>query len=239
MQFPVKRAFVRAVPLAAGAALAATALAAVPASAATTTLHRDDAAGAPYSGDWQISTVGPLNFSIAFLGATVTANCEYAKLTGTVTGTGAGTLGTGEVGPCTASNGGTSPAITFENLQGVGGQVSHAPVAGGRDGTLAVTGNLNFKLEGEFLGRVRTCYYGFRTGNSTGATFDLFNGDNAQRPVPSSNDLQGTLANIRLVKQPGSDWLCGDNGSGSGQAVARGETTAGSGVFDQRLYLTS
>ncbi|KAB2347495.1 hypothetical protein [Actinomadura rudentiformis] len=235
MQFPVERAL----PLAACAAIAVTALSAVPATAATTTIHRDNATGAPYAGNWQISTVGPLNFSITFLGAKVTATCEDAKLNGTVTAAGAGTLATGSVGACTASTGQTSPAITFENLQDVGGQVTYAPVQGGRDGTLAVTGNLNFKLEGEILGRVRTCYYGFRTGNSEGASFDIYNGDNPQRPVPSSNDVQGTLANITLVRLPGSDWLCGSNGTGSGQAVARGETVSGSGVFDQRLYVTS
>ncbi|GAA2600026.1 hypothetical protein SMC26_19640 [Actinomadura fulvescens] len=243
MQFPVRRAVPpaarAAVSLAACAAMAGTALAAVPASAATTTIHRDNAAGAPYAGNWQISTIGPLKFSIVFLGATITATCEDAKLNGAVTSTGTGTLANGSVGACTASNGQTSPAITFDNLQGVGGQVTHAPVQGGRDGILAVTGNLNFKLEGEFLGRVRTCYYGFRTGNSEGASFDIYNGDNPRRPVPSSNDVQGTLANITLVKLPGSDWLCGSNGTGSGQAVARGETVAGSGVFDQRLYVTS
>lgn len=67
-----------AAPLA--AATAALALTAPAASAATTTIRQETATGAPYSGNWQVATVGALTFSVDYLGAKVTGSCDGAEL---------------------------------------------------------------------------------------------------------------------------------------------------------------
>ncbi|MFD0905567.1 hypothetical protein [Actinomadura sediminis] len=220
------------------AAAAAATLAAGPAAAATTTVRAGTATGAPYSGNWQVSTVGPLEFSVVFLGVTVTGTCDGAELRGTVESTGAGALTSGSLGACETSNGLSSPPTDLGELPADSGRVAHDPVPGGRDGTLTIDGDLTFTLEGEFLGRVRTCHYGFRTGGEDGLSFDVYNRDNPNRPLPGVDDAQGEATGITLVKKPGSDFFCPSDGTGGGTAVARGETTPGSGVFDQKLYLT-
>ncbi|OLT30055.1 hypothetical protein BJF79_39735 [Actinomadura sp. CNU-125] len=220
------------------AAAAAATLTAGVASAATTTIREDTAAGAPYSGAWQVSTVGPLEFSVVFLGVTVTGTCDGAELRGTVQSTGAGALTSASIGACETSNGLSSPATDLGELPANTGEVAYDPVAGGRDGTLSINGDLVFSLEGEFLGRVRTCNYGFQTGGEDGLSFDVYNRDNPNRPLPDVDDAQGAATDITLVKKPGSDFFCPSDGTGSGTAVARGESTPGSGVFDQKLYLT-
>lgn len=220
------------------AAAAAATLAAGPAAAATTTVRADTATGAPYSGNWQVSTVGPLEFSVVFLGVTVTGTCDGAELVGTVESAGAGALTSASIGACETSNGLSSPPTDLGELPANTGQVAYDPVPGGRDGTLAINGDLTFSLEGEFLGRVRTCNYGFQTDGRDGLSFDVYNRDNPNRPLPDVDDAQGEASEITLVKKPGSDFFCPSNGTGSGTALARGETTPGSGAFDQKLYLT-
>ncbi|MBO2454231.1 hypothetical protein J4573_44590 [Actinomadura barringtoniae] len=212
--------------------------AAATSSAATTTIRSETATGAPYAGNWQVSTVGPVTFAITFLGIKVTGSCDNANLKGTVQSNGAGALTAASIGACKTSNGLSSPASDLGDLPSNTGQVTYAPVSGGRDGTLAINGNLTFKLEGDFLGKLRTCYYGFRTGGADGLAFDIYNRDNPNRPLPN-DDAQGKSTNITLVKLTGSDGLCPSNGTGSASAIARGESVAGSGNFDRKLYLTS
>ncbi|HEX2314555.1 MAG TPA: hypothetical protein VHJ17_12510 [Thermomonospora sp.] len=226
-----------AVPVAAACAL--TALTALPASAATTTVRKDTATGAPYSGNWRITTVGPLNFSTVILGQQVTAVCDDAQLTGTVTSTGAGELTGASVGECTTSGGISAGGITFGELPEIQGQVTYAPVPGGRDGTLDFAEGITIKLEGVFLGVKRTCYYGLRGRDGGGLAFDIFNRDNPNRPLPGLDDAQGTMVDATAYKLPGSALICPNTGTGSGRGIARGETVPGSGVFDQKLYVTS
>ncbi|MEU8803996.1 hypothetical protein [Spirillospora sp. NPDC048819] len=223
------------------AASAALALAAGTASAATTTVREETATGAPYSGNWQVSTVGPLTFSVDFLGSEVTGSCESATLEGTVVSTGAGELTAASIGACETSNGLSSPAtdLDLSEVPDKSGQVAYDPVAGGRDGTLTINAGLSFKIEGKILGFTVTCYYGFQTGGTPGLAFDVYNRDNPNRPLPGLDDAQGASDDITLVRQSGSSGLCPSNGTGSGAATARGETTPGSGVFDRKLYLTS
>ncbi|MFD0690982.1 hypothetical protein [Actinomadura fibrosa] len=222
------------------AACAALALTAPAASAATTTVRQETATGAPYSGNWQVSTVGTLDFAITFLGIRVTGTCDGANLKGTVQSTGPGALTAASIGACRTSNGFSSPAtdLDLSTVPDKSGAVTYAPVAGGRDGVLTINGALRFKIEGEFLGSVRTCWYKFRTGTTDGLAFDVYNRDNPNRPLPN-DDAQGKSSNITLVRDTGSDLLCPSNGTGSGAAIARGESTPGSGVFDRKLYLTS
>ncbi|NKZ05203.1 hypothetical protein HGB48_15825 [Actinomadura latina] len=227
-----------AAPLA--AATAALALTASGASAATTTIRQDTAAGAPYSGNWQVATVGTLDFSVNYLGMKVTGSCDSATLQGTVESAGAGELTAASIGACRTSNGLSSPATDLDlgDVADRGGQVAYDPVAGGRDGILSINGGLRFKMEGKILGIPITCYYGFQTGDTPGLRFDVYNRDNPNRPLPDQDDAQGSADDIVLVRQTGSSSLCPSNGTGSGAAIARGESTPGSGVFDRKLYLT-
>ncbi|XRQ14442.1 hypothetical protein ACN3XK_27285 [Actinomadura welshii] len=223
------------------AASAALALTAGTASAATTTIREDTATGTPYSGNWQVSTVGPLAFSVDFLGSTVTGTCEGATLQGTVEPAGSGELTAASIGACETSNGFGSPAsdLDLSEVPDRSGSVAYAPVDGGRDGVLSINAGLSFKIEGRVLGFPITCYYGFQTGGTPGLAFDVYNRDNPNRPLPGHDDAQGASDDITLVRQQGSSALCPSDGTGSGAAIARGESDPGSGVFDRKLYLTS
>ncbi|QKW36690.1 hypothetical protein HUT06_23900 [Actinomadura sp. NAK00032] len=236
MKAPITRL---AVPLA--AASAALAVTAAGASAATTTVRAETAAGAPYSGNWQVATVGPLTFSVDYLGSQITGSCDGATLQGTVVSTGAGELTAASIGACQTSNGLSSPAsdLDLSELPDKSGQIAYDPVAGGRDGVLSINGGLRFKLEGKVFGITVTCYYGFETAGTPGLSFDVYNRDNPNRPLPDLDDAQGKSDDITLVRQSGSSLLCPSNGTGSGAGTARGESTPGSGVFDRKLYLTS
>lgn len=229
--------------LAASAVAAAAAVALTPgtASADTTTLREETAAGAPYSGNWQVSTVGPLVFSVDFLGSRVTGTCESATLQGTVESNGEGELTAASLGACETSNGFSSPPTDLDlgEVPDRGGRVAYDPVEGGRDGVLTVDAGLQFTVEARVLGFTVTCHYGFRTGGAPGLALDVYNRDNANRPLPGHDDLQGASDDIALERLPGSSALCPSNGTGGGAAVARGESTPGSGVFDRKLYLTS
>ncbi|TDC48277.1 hypothetical protein E1281_25035 [Actinomadura sp. KC345] len=220
---------------------AALALTAGTASAATTTIREETATGAPYSGNWQVATVGTLDFSVDFLGSEVTGSCESATLQGTVASTGPGELTAASIGACETSNGLSSPPTDLDlgDLPDKSGAVAYDPVEGGRDGTLSINGDLEFMIEGQILGFTVRCYYGFRSGDTPGLVFDVYNRDNPNRPLPDHDDAQGASDDITLVRQPGSSGLCPENGTGSGSAIARGESTPGSGVFDRKLYLTS
>ncbi|MGI8335141.1 hypothetical protein ACRYCC_34755 [Actinomadura scrupuli] len=224
----------------AAAVCAALAVTAGPTSAATTTIRQDTAAGAPYSGNWQVSTVGPLAFSSTFLGANVTGTCDSAQLQGDATSAGAGEVTAASVGACRMSNGFTSPPTDLD-LSGVSdrsGQITYSPVQGGRDGVIAINPGLRITLTGQILGITVTCIYGSRTGSGNGLTFDVYNRDNPNRPLPD-DDLQAKATTISFVRQPGSSLLCPGSATGSGTAIGRGESTPGSGVFDRKLYLTS
>ncbi|TDB93999.1 hypothetical protein [Actinomadura sp. 7K534] len=223
------------------AASAALAMTAGTASAATTTIREETATGAPYSGNWQVTTVGTLDFAVTFLGSQVTGSCEDATLQGTVESTGAGELTAASIGACQTSNGLSSPAtdLDLSEVPDRSGSVTYAPVANGRDGVLSIAAGLSFKIEGQVLGFTVTCFYGFQTGGTPGLAFDVYNRDNPNRPLPGHDDAQGAAGNITLVRQAGSSALCPSNGTGSGSAIARGESNPGSGVFDRKLYITS
>ncbi|POM23531.1 hypothetical protein BTM25_46850 [Actinomadura rubteroloni] len=225
-------------PASALAACAVLGMAATAASAASTTVRQDTATGAPYSGNWQVSTVGPVTFGITFFGQKITGTCDTANLKGTLASTGEGALTAASIGACTTSNGLSSPPTDLGDLPDNTGHVTYAPVAGGRDGTLTIDGDLTFTLEGDFLFAHRTCHYGIRTNGTSTLTFDLYNRDNPNRPLPN-DDAQGKTTNLTLVKLTGSDGLCPNNGTLNASAIARGETTPNSGTFDRKLYLTS
>ncbi len=76
-----------------------------------------------------------------------------------------------------------------------------------------------------------TCEFG---GNLTA---NGYNGDNASRPDTSSSDAQVGVQNAQVSKTGGS-FLCPGTATVSATYALRGETTAGSGTYDQALYIT-
>ena len=168
------------------------------------------------------------------------ARRKRRRFGGFATSAGAGELTAASIGACHTSNGFSSPATALD-LGGVSdrsGQISYDPVQGGRDGVIAIGGDLRITLKGQVLGLTVTGIYGFRTGGADGLTFDVYNRDNPNRPLPD-DDLQGKSDAIQLVRESGSSSVCPSSGTGSGAAIGRGESTPGSGVFDRKLYLTS
>ncbi|ROO87144.1 hypothetical protein EDD29_4736 [Actinocorallia herbida] len=199
------------------------------AALATTTVRRDTSGGAAYSGNYQILNVGPMTVTASGF----SASCTGADLRGTLTSAGAGTLATANVTGCTSPFG--AATVTFQGLPATG-TLTYAPVAGGRDASLTFTkaANPNFKVKA-VMGLL-TCYYGFGT-TVTSLTFNVFNGTNANRPIPASTQLQGAMQNASLDKLSGSSLLCPSGAVANANGEARGEVTAGSGVFNQKLYV--
>ncbi|TNY35957.1 hypothetical protein [Thermomonospora catenispora] len=221
------------------AAATALGLTATGASAAAVTIRRDGPTGAPYSGAFRFDNLAPLSLRTSILGINVTAQCDTVTLEGTLVSDGSSvSLNSAVVDDCSSSIGG-SAEVTFENLPYDQATVEYAPVSGGRDGTLTFTDSrLRIRADISVLGISATCYYGL--GSSiTSLTFDLFNPDNPDRPSPTVDEAQGAVDNASLTRLSGSSSICPTTGTASVHGEIKGETTAGSGVFDQTLYATS
>ncbi|GAB3654921.1 hypothetical protein GCM10027589_13950 [Actinocorallia lasiicapitis] len=128
-------------------------------------------------------------------GASLTASIQSNGLNGSLTGLTA----TG----CTNNRGGTT-TITAFGLPYTGGQVDHAPIAGGRDGKITI-----FAPNAAVLVRgvaslpawgipSLTCDYGLTT--STPLVVDVYNPLNANKPVPANTHGQGKLAGQQLQR---------------------------------------
>ncbi|MEU8303873.1 hypothetical protein AB0C84_09940 [Actinomadura sp. NPDC048955] len=213
------------------AALAVLAAGVAPAYAAGTTIRKGSATAAAYSGNVQASLLGTATVSSS-LGS---GSCSQSTMTGSINSDGTGLnvssatfTGTGG-GACTGS---TSATITSQNLPWTGGNVTFdAAHTGGRDATVTIA---NFKVKAviNLLGGV-TCVFG---GNLTA---NGYNGNNASRPVTSSSEAQVGVQNATVNKQSGSSFLCPSTASVTATYALRGETVAGSGTFNQSLYVTS
>ncbi|MBE1535006.1 hypothetical protein [Actinomadura algeriensis] len=211
------------------AALAVLALGAAPASAATTTVRAGSATAAPYAGDVKASLLGVATVS------TVIGNgsCDESTMTGSVNSDGTNltiddaTFSGAGGGPCTGT---TSSTITVQNLPWTGGSVAYDPNGtNGRDASVTIA---NFRVQAvvDLFGGI-TCVFG---GNLTA---DGFNGNNPDRPDTTSGEAQVGVDGATVSKQGGS-WLCPSTATVTATYELLGESTPGSGTFDQSLYVT-
>ena len=207
------------------AAVAAFALTASPASAATTTIHAGSADAAPYSGNVQASLLGEATVE-ASIGS---GSCSESTMTGSINSDGTG-LSIADAGfsECTGTAGVT---ITAMALPWTGGAVAFDPDGtNGRDATVTIA---NFSVEAvvDLFGGI-TCNFGGTL------TADGFNGDNPSRPVADNAEAQVGVNDATVNKQDGSNFLCPSTAQISATYELLGETSAGSGTFDQSLYVT-
>src|SRR4051794_16704157 len=171
--------------LAAFTAVAATTLFATvtSASAATTTIHRTNAAGAAYSGKVQALLLGSASVSTSIGSGT----CTSSTMLGTVNSNGTSlniSAASFSSPPSTGCSGSVSSTITA-NTPWNGGNVTYAPVAGGRDATVTIA---NFKVTAvvNIFGGI-TCIYG------GSITANAWNGNNPNRPVTTNSEAQAGL----------------------------------------------
>jgi hypothetical protein len=216
------------------AATAATLAVAAPAQAATTTIRRGTAAGAAYSGNVQALLLGTASVSTS-IGS---GSCNSSEMRGTINSDGTG-LSISSAGfswtpapPGPACQGTTTATITAQNLPWAGGNVTYAPVAGGRDGTIVIA-NFRVRAVVNIFGGITCIYGGSLTANG-------WNPTNPTRPVPSNNEAQAGISNATVSKvNSGSNFLCPGTATVTGTYQLKGEVTAGSGVFNQTLFVTS
>ncbi|WP_433478100.1 hypothetical protein ACQPZP_14330 [Spirillospora sp. CA-142024] len=211
------------------AALAVLAAGIAPASAATTTVRKGSATADAYSGNVQASLLGTATVSTS-IGS---GSCSESTMTGSINSDGSNlsvssaTFSGDGGGPCTGS---TSATIETQNLPWSGGSVAYdAGHTGGRDATVTIA-NFSVKATVDIFGGI-TCQFG---GNLTA---NGFNGDNASRPDTSSSEAQVGVQNAQVSKTGGS-FLCPSTATVTANYALKGETAAGSGTYDQSLYVT-
>ncbi|MFI6516391.1 hypothetical protein ACIBF1_12600 [Spirillospora sp. NPDC050679] len=214
------------------ASLATVALTALPASAATTTVRKGTATAAPYSGNVRATLLGTATVSTSLGGG----SCNRATLNGAIQSNGTGLNVSAasiynDPGPACPGGGGTV-TVTTQGLPWTGGSVVYdAAHTGGRDAAVTIAG-FKVKAVASILGGI-TCYYG---GNLTA---NGYNPDNPSRPDPSVAQAQVGVSNAVVNRQSGGSFLCPSTASVTVAYALQGETTAGSGTFDQKLYVTS
>ncbi|RJL34400.1 hypothetical protein D5H75_08165 [Bailinhaonella thermotolerans] len=222
-------------------AVAAVLAQAAPAAAdAPTTIRRDGPHGTAYSGSWQGLNSGTVRVASAGPGIAITALCSSFTLGGDVgsDGTG-GTLDTVTASGCRNNMGGTT-TITAENLPyaNPGQTITYVGPNPGVNARLTISApGLRLKAVMPMATfPTQTCHYGF------GATadrleLDVYNRDNPSRPQ-LIDETQAVLQDEPLDRLSGSTSLCPSKIRLTGVLVLRGESFAGSGAHDQRLYVT-
>lgn len=212
------------------AAVAVLAAGVSPAAAATTTIRAGSAAAAPYAGNVQASLLGVATVSTS-IGS---GSCDESTMTGSVNSDGTGlaiaaaSFSGANGGPCSGT---TSSTITAQNLPWTGGAVAHDPNGTrGRDASVTIA---NFRVQAvvDLFGGI-TCVFGGTL------TADGFNGDNPNRPDTSNGQAQVGVAGATVSKQGGS-FLCPSTATVTATYELLGESTPGSGTYDQPLYVTS
>ncbi|KAB2345576.1 hypothetical protein [Actinomadura rudentiformis] len=210
-------------------ALAVVAVAAPPASAVTTTIRKGSATADAYSGNVRASLLGEATVTTS-IGS---GSCNQSTMTGSINSNGSNLSISGVTfntngGPCTGS---VSSTITPENLPWSGGNVTwDAAHTGGRDATVLIS-NFRIKAVVDLLGGI-TCYFG---GNLTA---NGFNGDNPSRPVATNNQAQVGVTNATVNRLSGGNFFCPSTATVNATYQLLGETTPGSGTYDQSLYVT-
>jgi len=213
------------------AVTAATLFAAVPsASAATTTIHQTDAAGAPYGGNVQALLLGSATVTTSLGSGT----CTSSEMLGSINSDGTGlsiSAASFSSPPSTGCSGSISSTITTV-VPWTGGNVTYAPEEGGRDSTVTIA-NFRVKAVVNIFGGITCIYGGSITANG-------WNGDNPTRPDTTNSEAQAGLSGATVNKvNSGSNWLCPSTATVSGTYQLKGESTPSSGVYDQSLYVTS
>ncbi|GAA3441176.1 hypothetical protein [Planomonospora venezuelensis] len=218
-------------------AAAASILAAAPAWAATTTIHRDNAAGAAYAGKVRATLIAPVSVSTS-LG---TATCNTGNIDAAIQSDGtalnvSGFSFSNSPGPACPNSAGGQSTVSAVGLPWNGGNVTYGAVSGGRDATLTLTNVRVSSVTTGWFGTITCVYRG--SGASDSIVLDGFNADNAARPDPSVDQAQARAVNSGLSKVSGS-FLCPGTARYSATFQLLGETVAGSGVYDQKLHITS
>ncbi|TDD80802.1 hypothetical protein E1293_19865 [Actinomadura darangshiensis] len=212
------------------AALAVLAAGIAPASAAAgTTIRKGSATADAYSGNVQASLLGTATVSTSI----GDGSCTESTMTGSINSDGSdlsvssATFSGDNGGACSGT---TSATIETQNLPWTGGSVAFdAGHTNGRDGTVTIA-NFSVKATVDIFGGI-TCEFG---GNLTA---NGFNGDNASRPDTGSSEAQVGVQGAQVSKTGGS-FLCPGTATVTANYALTGETTAGSGTYDQSLYVT-
>ncbi|MBA3490017.1 MAG: hypothetical protein H0T78_10860 [Longispora sp.] len=128
-------------------------------------------------------------------------------------------------GPCGNR---TKIAITSQGLPWTGGNMTSAPVSGGRDGTLTIR---NFKIKGDAdkFGGI-TCFF------AGDLTAEVFNPTNPNRPHIDIAQQQLRVREAVFSKATGSNFLCPSTVKVSGVYQMRGQSSTG---YDVPLFITS
>ncbi|GAA2735359.1 hypothetical protein [Actinocorallia aurantiaca] len=196
------------------------ALAAVTAAGATA-LALASPASALYAGNVQASLLGTASVTTSLGGG----SCTSSTLTGNLASSGALTVSAASFSSCSGAT------VTAQNLPWTGGNItSSTAVPGGRDGTATLAG-FRIRAVVSILGSSVTCIYG---GNVTG---NAYNGTNPARPVAANNQFQIALNNASAPKLSGSNFLCPGTASVTATYQLLGESSPGSGVYNQTISL--
>ncbi|MFD0686648.1 hypothetical protein [Actinomadura fibrosa] len=213
------------------AVLAVLAVGTVPASAATTTIRKGSAAAAPYTGNVRASLLGSATVSSS-IGS---GSCNESTMTGAIQSNGTGlnvssaSFTSNGGGPCTGT---TTATITAQNLPWSGGSVVFDSAhTGNRDAAVTIA-NFRVKAVVNLLGGI-TCIFG---GNLTA---NGYNPTNPNRPVTGNNQAQVGVNGATVSKQSGSNIFCPSTATVTATYQLLGETVAGSGTFNQTLFVTS
>ncbi|MET8048555.1 hypothetical protein ABZU75_13240 [Streptosporangium sp. NPDC005286] len=222
---------------AAAVAMTALVLAPLPASAAGTTIHRDTDTGLPYSGKIRATLIDPVSVSTTL----ATATCNTGNIDGTVQSDGTALNVSvfnfsNTPGPACPNSAGGSSTVSPVGLAWNGGTVVYNKVTPGRDGIVTLLGVKVSSVSTGWFGTISCVYRGSGAGNSI--ALDAFNPDNASRPKTAIAQAQAKATSYALTKDSGSI-LCPGTASYTATFQLMGETVANSGVFDQKLYLTT
>lgn len=177
-------------------------------------------ASALFAGNVQATLLGTATVSTSAGGG----SCTSSTLNGTLAAGGGLTVNSASFGSCSGAT------VTAQNLPWTGGNITYAPVAGGRDGTATING-FRIKAVTTILGASVTCIYG---GN---VTANAYNGTNAARPVTSNTEFQIYLNGASASKQSGSSFLCPSTASVTAVYQLLGESSPGSGSYTQTISL--
>lgn len=209
------------------AALAVLAAGIAPASAAasTTTIRKGSATAAAYSGNVQASLLGTASVSTSIGGG----SCSQSTMTGSINSDGSGlSISAANFSNCTGT---ASVSITAQALPWSGGNVTYdGSHSGNRDAGVTIA-NFSVKAVVDLFGGI-TCVFG---GSLTANGYNL---DNPNRPVTSNDQAQVGVNGATVSKQSGSSFLCPSTATVTANYQLQGETTAGSGTYDQALYVT-